>query len=176
MSRYSDGEFQINSIENAFMKQLKAYYSMKAFPMSRMDEVCEFSPVDCVAESIVRLANTNDKFTVFLSCNEHFVQMGDVIYAMNKIGAGIRVVSDQEFNDLLNTFMNDETKNDLVSILISYNLDSNKKIVFIGYDSAFTTKILYRINFRWPIVTEDYIEKSLLALMRLGYFDGEMDK
>ena len=102
--------------------------------------------------------------------------MGDVIYAMNKIGAGIRVVSDEEFNDILNTFMKDETKNNLVSILISYNLDSNKKIVFIGYDCKFTTKILYRINFRWPIVTEDYIEKSLLALMRLGYFDGEMDK
>lgn len=175
MSRYSDGEFQINSIENAFMKQLKAYYSMKAFPVSQMDEVCEFSPVDCVAESIVRLANTNDEFTTFLSCNEHFVQMGDVIYAMNKLGAGIRVVSDKEFGDILNTFMNDETKNDLVSILISYNLDSNKKIVFIGYDCTFTTKILYRINFRWPIVTEDYIEKSLLALMRLGYFDGNMD-
>lgn len=176
MSRYSDGEFQINSIENAFMKQLKAYYSMKAFPISQMDEVCEFSPVDCVAESIVRLANTNDEFTTFLSCNEHFVQMGDVIYAMNKIGAGIRVVPDEEFNDILNSFMKDETKNNLVSILISYNLDSNKKIVFIGYDCKFTTKILYRINFRWPIVTEDYIEKSLLALMRLGYFDGEMDK
>ncbi len=176
MSRYSDGEFQINSIENAFMKQLKAYYSMKAFPISQMDEICEFSPVDLVAESIVRLANTNDEFTTFLSCNEHFVQMGDVIYAMNKIGAGIRVVSDDEFNDILNSFMKDETKNNLVSILISYNLDSNKKIVFIGYDCKFTTKILYRINFRWPIVTEDYIEKSLLALMRLGYFDGEMDK
>ena len=176
MSRYSDGEFQINSIENAFMRQLKAYYSMKVFPISQMDEICEFSPVDCVAESIVKLANTNDEFTVFLSCNEHFVQMGDVIYAMNKIGAGIRVVSDKEFDDVLNSFMKDETKNDLVSILISYNLDSNKKIVFIGYDSAFTTKILYRVSFRWPIVTEDYIEKSLLALMRLGYFDGSMDK
>ena len=85
MSRYSDGEFQINSIENAFMKKLKAYYSMKAFPMSAMDTMCEFSPIDSVAESIVKLANTNDEFTVFLSCNEHYVQMGDVIYAMNKI-------------------------------------------------------------------------------------------
>ena len=176
MSRYSDGEFQINSIENAFMKQLKAYYAMKAFPISQMDEICEFSPVDCVAESIVKLANTNDEFTVFLSCNEHFVQMGDVIYAINKIGAGIRVLSDKEFDNVLNSFMKDEIKNDLVSILISYNLDSNKKTVFIGYDSAFTTKVLYRISFRWPIVTEDYIEKSLLALMHLGYFDGTMDK
>ena len=172
MSRYSDGEFQINSIENAFMKKLKAYYSMKAFPMSAMDEMCEFSPIDSVAESIVKLANTNDEFTVFLSCNEHYVQMGDVIYAMNKIGAGIRIVSDKEFDEILNNFMKDESKNSLVSVLISYNFDAKKKVVFINYNCKFTTKILYRINFRWPIVTEDYIEKSLLALMKLGYFDS----
>ena len=102
--------------------------------------------------------------------------MGDVIYAMNKVGAGIRIVSDEEFDKVLDSFMNDEKKNDLVSILFSYNLDAKKKTVFIGYDCRFTTKILYRINFRWPIITEDYIEKSLLALMNLGYFDGTMDK
>ena len=176
MSRYSDGEFQINSIENAFMKKLKAYYAMKAFPISAMDGVCEFSPVDCVAESIVKLANTNDEFTVFLSCNEHYVQMGDVIYSMNKIGAGTRVVSDEEFDRILNDFMKDESKNSLVSILISYNLDASKKTVFIDYDCKFTTKVLYRVKFRWPIVTEDYIEKSLLALKNLGYFDGTFEK
>ena len=176
MSRYSDGEFQINSLENAFMKKLKAFYAMKAFPISMMDEMCEFSPVDCVAESIVKLANTNDEFTVFLSCNNHYVQMGDVIYAMNKIGSGIRVVSDKEFDEILNKFMNDETKNSLVSILISYNLDAKKKTIFIDYDCKFTTKILYRIGFRWPIVTEDYIEKSLLALKNLEYFDEVFEK
>ena len=173
MSRYSDGEFQINSIENAFMKKLKAYYAMKVFPVSQMDTICEFSPIDCVAESIVRLANINDEFTNFISCNEHFVQMGDVIYAMNNLGANIKVVSDQEFDKTLNNYMKDEKKNNLVSILISYNLDSQKKVVFIGYDCSFTTKILYRINYRWPIITEDYIEKSLAALMKLGYFDEE---
>ena len=176
MSRYSDGEFQINSLENAFMKKLKAFYAMKAFPISQMDVMCEFSPVDCVAESIVRLASTNDEFTVFLSCNNHYVQMGDVIYSMNKIGSGIRVVSDKEFDEILNKFMNDESKNGLVSILISYNLDAKKKTVFLDYDCKFTTKVLYRIGFRWPIVTEDYIEKSLLALKNLEFFDEKFEK
>ena len=176
MSRYSDGEFQINSLENAFMKKLKAYYSMKAFPMSQMDELCEFSPVDCVAESIVKLSNTNEEFTVFLSCNNHYVQMGDVIYAMNRIGARIRVVSDKEFDNILNEFMNDESRNSLVSVLISYNLDAKKKTIFLGYDCKFTTKILYRLRFRWPIVTESYIKKSMMALKNLGYFDKIFEK
>ena len=88
----------------------------------------------------------------------------------------MRIVPDKEFDEILDSFMKDDSKNDLVSVLISYNLDSNKKIVFIGYDCKFTTKILYRINFRWPIVTEDYIEKTLSALMKLEYFDGTFEK
>lgn len=171
MSRYSDGEFQINSVENAFMKKLKAYVAMSAFPMSLMDEPVEFSPIDCVAETIVRLANTDDKFTVFLSCNNHYVQMGDVIYVMNRLGFNINIVSDEEFNKTLFEYMEDEKKNDTVSVLISYNQDVKKKTIFIGYNGKFTTKALYRINYKWPIITEEYIEKSLSALKTLGYFD-----
>lgn len=171
MSRYSDGEFQINLDGNAFMRKMKAYYTMKVFPVSRMDESCEFSPIDCVAETIIKLAGTNDEFTTFLSCNNHFVQMGDVIYAMNKAGANIKVVSDEEYEKVFNKYLRDEEKNDDVSILISYNTGENKKTVFIGYDNAFTTKALYRINYRWPIITEDYIQNTILRIMKLGFFD-----
>lgn len=171
MSRYSDGEFQINSIENAFMKTLRAYSAMKVFPVSSMDEVCEFSPVDCVAETIVKLAGTNDDFTVFLSCNNHFVQMGDVIYAMNKLGANIKVVSDKEYDTVFKQYLSDEKKNEAVSILISYNGGESKKTIFLGYENQFTTKALYRINYRWPIITEDYIEKAIETIMKLGYFN-----
>ena len=171
MSRYSDGEFQINSIENAFMKTLRAYSAMKVFPVSSMDEVCEFSPVDCVAETIVKLAGTNDDFTVFLSCNNHFVQMGDVIYAMNKLGANIKVVSDKEYDTVFKQYLSDEKKNEAVSILISYNEGESKKTIFLGYENQFTTKALYRINYRWPIITEEYIEKAIETIMKLGYFN-----
>ena len=170
MSRYCDGEFQINSVENAFMRKMKAYFTMKVFPVSQMDELCEFSPIDCVAETIVKLAGTNDEFTTFLSCNNHYVQMGDVIYAMNKLGANIRVVSDKEYEEVFNEYLKDEKKNDAVSILISYEMGESKKAIFVDYDNKFTTKALYRINYRWPIITEDYIEKSIEAMMKLGFF------
>lgn len=120
MSRYSDGEFQINSIENAFMKQLKAFYKLKSFPISRMDEQVEFSPIDCVAETIVRLSETNDKFTVFLSCNNHYVQMGDVIYAMNRLGSEIAVVNDKDFDDRLMKLMSDDKR--MMQCLFSYRI------------------------------------------------------
>ena len=101
--------------------------------------------------------------------------MGDVIYAMNNLGFDINVVSDEEFNKVLFSYMDDDKKNDDVSVLISYNQDEKKKTVFIGYDSKFTTKALYRIHYRWPIVTENYIEKSLSALKTLGYFDKNIN-
>lgn len=171
MSRYSDGEFQINLSGNAFMRKMKAYYTMKVFPMSQMAWPCEFTPIDCVAETIVRLAGTNDEFTTFISCNTHYVQMGDVIYAMNKAGANIKVVFDEEYNEVFNKYLNDQKKNDAVSILISYDMGENKKVVFVGYDNTFTTNALYRVNFRWPIITEDYIENAISNIIKLGFFD-----
>ena len=177
MSRYSDGEFQINFVTNAFMKKLKAYISMHKFSVASMDELCEFSPIDSTAEAIVRLAGTNDEFTVFEACNDHYVYMGDVIYVMNKIGFDIKVVSDKDFNDSLSKYMADENTNEAVSVLISYNKENMaKKNIFIAYNNDFTTKALYRINFRWPIITEDYIEKSLISLKTLGFFDNDIQK
>ena len=171
MSRFSDGEFQINSITNAFMKTLKAYNVMGVVSVDEMDSNCEFSPIDCTAEAIVRLSETNDEFTVFEACNDHYVQMGDVIYAMNKIGFKIDVVKEDEFDKKLEETMEDNTKNDAVSVLISYDKSQTKKNIFIGYNNVFTNKALYRIGYKWPIISKEYIEESLSALRTLGYFD-----
>ena len=171
MSRFSDGEFQINSITNAFMRKLKAYVAMKMIPVDELDEPCEFSPIDCTAETIIRLSETNDEFTVYESYNNHSVQVGDVIAIMNKIGFKIDVVSDKTFTENLHEVMKDDKNNEKVSILISYDKNDERKNIFVGSNNVFTNKTLYRLGYRWPIINEDYIEKSLNALKTLGYFD-----
>ena len=32
-------------------------------------------------------------------------------------------------------------------------------------------KALYRLGFKWPMVSEEYVEKSLTSLKTFGYFD-----
>ena len=38
-------------------------------------------------------------------------------------------------------------------------------------DNAFTVKALYRLGFAWPVVSENCIQRSIRALLRLGFFD-----
>ena len=176
MSRRSDGEFQVNARTNGFMRFLRAYAAIGKFPVSEMDASAEFSPIDSTAQAVVRLAGTNSKFTVFQACNGHTVEMGDVIELLNKCGIRVDVVKDEEFAEALNKALADEKKNMLISGLISYaSSDKEKSEEYIGYDMSFTTKALYRLGFKWPIISEVYLENALKALASLGFFDGRMD-
>ena len=172
MSRNSDGEFQANANTSGFMRILRAYAVIGKVPVSVLDEPVEFSPIDCTATAVICLAGTDKKFTVFQACNGHNVEMGDVIEMLNQCGIQIEIVKDGEFMKALNQALADEKKNMLVSGLISYaSSDEEKSEEMIGYENSFTTKALYRLGFKWPIINEIYLQKSLEALATLGFFD-----
>lgn len=176
MSRHSDGEFQINSITNGFMRNLRAYAAIGKFPISLMDDIVEFSPIDYTAAAVISLAGTNSKFTVYHACNGHKVEMGDVIAALNRCAIKIDVVKDSEFTSALNDALKDDKKNMLVSGLISYlSSDSEQHEEYIGYNNSFTNKALYRLGFKWPITNEKYLENAFEALDTLGYFEGRFE-
>lgn len=176
MSRHSDGEFQINSITNGFMRNLRAYAAIGKFPISQMDEIVEFSPIDFTAAAVMCLAGTNSKFTVYHACNGHKVEMGDVVAALNSCSIKIDVVKDSEFNTALNEALRDDKKNMLVSGLISYlSSDSEQSEAYIGYNNSFTNKALYRLGFKWPITNETYLKNAFEALDTLGYFEGRFE-
>ena len=172
MSRISDGEFQINFSNNAFMRDIRSYSVIGKFPVSLLDEPTEFSPIDETAHMIVALADTNADFTVFHAVNSHRVQMGDVIYAANEYGIKIDIVSDTEFEVALKNAMLDGDKNLLVSSLIAYNESDEKLYEEIDHNDSFTVKILYRLNCRWSVTDEKYIRNAIKALDTLGFFEG----
>ncbi len=171
MSRISDGEFQINFSNNAFMRDIRSYSAIGKIPVSLLDEPTEFSPIDETAHMIVTLADTNAYFTVFHAVNSHRVQMGDIIHVANEYGIKIDIVSDEEFDVALKTAMQDEKINLLVSSLIAYNEIDEKLREEIDHDDAFTVKALYRLNCRWSITDENYIRNAIEALDTLGFFE-----
>ncbi len=173
MSRISDGEFQINFSNNAFMRDIRSYSTIGKFPESLLDEPTEFSPIDETAHMIITLADTNADFTVFHAVNSHRVQMGDVIHVMNDYGIKIDVVSDDDFDVALKFAMHDEKKNLLVSSLIAYNETDENFRKEIDHDDAFTIKALYRLRCRWSITDENYIKNAIEALDTLGFFGEE---
>lgn len=104
MSRNSDGEFQINFITNGFLRSLKGYKAVGKFPMGSMHESAEFSPIDSTALSVLKLAQTDRRFTVFHACNSHRIFMSDLIYAMRNYGFKIDIVRDEDFEAAVKNF------------------------------------------------------------------------
>ena len=173
MGRQSDGEFQINSVTNSFIRSLKAYRVLGCFPVSACDQTVDFSPIDEVAESILRLSETDSRFTLFHCANVHEVQMGDVIEAMNRCGFRIDIVRDREFNERLNEMIQDESKNMLVSGLLTYSSGDNVEHREIRTDNTFSVRALYRLGYKWPITDEAYLVRVIESLDSLGFFDRD---
>ena len=171
MGRQRDGEFQINSDTNAFMRNLQAYVALGKFPVSALDKSVDFSPIDETAKTVLLLAQTPSKFTVFHSLNSHTVQMGDVIDAMDQAGLHIEKVNDPEFMAAVREAMQDEKKSVTVSSLLSYASSDNLTHEFIQPDSSYTVKALYRLGYRWPITDFAYLIKAINALESLDFFE-----
>lgn len=171
MPRETDGEFQINSRTNGFMRELRGYQVLGKFPVTLMGREVEFSPIDATAEAVLLLSGTDSKFTVFHPYNNHKIFMGDVIDSMNHHGLPIDVVPFQAFNEEMTKALEDSEKNQGVSGLIVYCDHENGAKFMVDCDNKFTMEALYRLQFNWPISGKSYLEKSLTALDKVGFFD-----
>lgn len=171
MGRNSDGEFQVNFVTNGFMRTLRGYKAVGAFPITSMGENAEFSPIDSTAAAVLKVSCTDKNFTVFHCCNNHRIFMSDVIAVMNECGFGIDIVSDSEFEKRVNDYASEHDDTNAVSGLIAYLSREENDIYTIDYNNNFTSDILYRLGYRWPITDSSYLKKVIIALETMGFFD-----
>ena len=171
MSRNSDGEFQINFITNGFLRSLRGYEAVGKFPIGAMHEVTEFSPIDSTALAVLRLVQTDRRFTVFHACNSHHIYMADLIYAMRSHGFDIDIVSDEEFEAAVKEFAKNSDDSDVVSGLIAYTAHNENEIYTLDYSNRFTAQVLYRLDYKWPVTDDRYLESAIEALDSLAFFD-----
>lgn len=60
---------------------------------------------------------------------------------------------------------------DAVSGLIAYASREEEQIYTIGYTNQFTTEVLYRMGYKWPITDDRYLENAIDVLDKLGFFE-----
>ena len=174
-ARSTDGEFQINFRSNTFMGKLKAYHVLGCVPYSIDCGFSEFSPINEVADAIIRLSMTPDGCTVFHPVNVHWPPLGDVIECMNHLGLKIERVEDDVFAERLEKAMADEETSAFMQSLVGYrNKVDGKYVVNNTCDvTHYTAQVLLRLGFRWSYTTWDYVESYLSNLIGLGVFDKE---
>ena len=177
-ARSTDGEFQINFRSNNAMSALKAYQTLGCFPYSRDFGYSEFSPINEVADAVVRLSLTPDCCTIFQPGNVHWPPYGDIIECMNRLGLHIERVEDDVFKERLAQALNDPAKSSLVQSLVAYSNASDGKVHTVnGWDpKSYTAQVLLRLGFRWSFTTWDYLFAYLGNLQSLGVFDEDYQR
>ncbi len=173
-SRYSEGKFQQNHFENAFVNRFKSFIQIGYVPDYLLSGYCEFTPIDFCGDAIIGIANHMSKdYTVFHLLNEKLVRLDDLLKMLNEIGIDLKIVTDEEFKNIINKLLNDAEKKNIIEGIIN-DFNNNRKLVYksdVHISSDFSTCFLKNIGFEWPYIDIDYIRNYFKYLSDIGYFN-----
>ena len=170
-NRNSDGKFQINVSENAFINRVKAIIKLGVIQDKFLKHQLEFTPVDSCAKAIVKIVKDRTKFTVLHLFNNNFIGIHNVLDILSKLDEKVVPVKDAEFAEKINTALkNKDMKNEISGIVT--DLDENKLLNLVNYiipDAQFTNKYLKTLGFKWPKIDEEYIKKYIEYFRSIKY-------
>lgn len=172
-NRYSDGKFQINVSENAFVNRVKSILKLQVLQEGFQKHATEFAPVDLCAEAIIKIIKSNPEFSVFHIFNNYLTSFKDMIQYMKKCNIEIQLVSDKEFASTVKKFLRDPNLRNQISGIVS---DLNTEKIFILnanilLDCNFTVSYLDKVGFKWSKIDQDYIQKYIEYFRTIHYFD-----
>ncbi len=168
--RNSDGEFQINFKNNAFMGRIVALSTLGCVSYEALDEPCEFSPIDAVCQAIRLLSKTPKAMVVFHPYNNHSIPLGDVLEILHTVGVDILPMEADQFNENVQEMLNDEKVVQKLQPLFAYNEANTQHVVrWLGYENSYTTQVLHRLGFSWPYTSWDYAERFVQTIHGFNY-------
>ena len=172
-SRFIDGKFQMNSTENAFVSKLYSVLKLGVLQNGFKKHSTEFAPVDLCAKAIIKLIQSNPKFTIFHVFNTNLVSFTDLVKYINELNIKLDFVTDKEFSDKVSSFLKDPVLKKEISGLVT-ELDNDKKFKIISnilMDCNFSATYLNKIGFNWPKIDKDYFVKYIEYLRSINYFN-----
>lgn len=172
-NRYLDGKFQINISENAFLNRLLAFIKLGCIPDYLLEGYGEFTPVDFVADAIIKIATCgNDEYTVLHLYNNNHLPLPKLISFLNQYGLKMEILPEKEFLAAVNSALN--TDENILSGIIN-DFDKNKKLIYdsnIILNNDFTNEFLSKLSFKWCKIGKIYLFRYLDYLKDLGYLGG----
>jgi len=173
-SRFSEGKFQQNHFENAFVNRFKSILQIGFAPDYLLDGYVEFTPIDYCADAIIDLASHyNKEYNVFHLLNDNHVPMERLCKELETIGIPINVVSSDKFKEIINNLLQDDDTKDYLQGIIN-DLDENQELSYesdVKIESQFTKKVLKEIGFEWPYIDTTYLKNYFKYLSQIGYFN-----
>lgn len=173
MNRFSDGKFQNNVDENAFINRLLSLSAIGCIPDYLLDGYMEFTPIDSCAEAIIRIMQCEHKNNrVFHLFNHNHVDVKkfiDVFKSYRKID----ILSDKDFIAKINLLLKQDGSSKILSGIIK-DFDHNMHLVYksnIKLKSDFTIEFLSKLGFNWPSIDVKYLTQFFDYFCSLHYID-----
>lgn len=158
-NRYSDGRFQNNYAENAFLRRMYTFLSLGAYPDVLAKSSVEFSPIDETARAIVALAMQKE-YT--MQCIYHVSHSHSMTYRrlaekLHTIGKTLRAIPVEEFLTLLQpgNVSHDYVKNNL------YEMKKMAAYRPVASVNKTTENYLKEIGFTWMEIGEKYLKRYI---------------
>lgn len=68
--------------------------------------------------------------------------------------------------------MNDDRLTPYLSGIIAYtDTDSHQHLAYLASEQRFTTNMLFRRGYKWPITSDSYLHKMIASIDGLGFFE-----
>lgn len=153
MPRLSDGKFQINYSENAFISRLNTFMRTQKITESYKNIKIDISPVDLCAKSILTiLLNTNNQ-TIYHIYNPNVLTIDELLSFLH---IHTKTVSNIELIDELKSSNNPFDAHLLNDLLESEYIETPVK-------NDYTINLLDSFGFTWNILDEVYLKNILNA-------------
>lgn len=172
-NRLSDGKFQINYSDNAYINRLKSFINLEMIPEMFKMHSLDFTPVDCCADAITKIIFTKHNFTVFHLFNTNLVTFLDLILSLNKLGYHIDFVDETTFKDTLNqSLATPELKDKISGIIPDLDYQKNLNFIFEFVPVAdFTNAFLDKLNFKWPHIDFNYFSLFMNYFKNINFLN-----
>ena len=170
MPRYSDGVFQENVSDNAFVTRLSSFVKMGIIPEYLLDQSLEFTPVDYAAKSIYTIICNPCRINkIFHLYNHKTISIKMYLNLLKSCGYNIKVLSDTLFKEKIRQMLQDDNSKFLLKNLINelnkdLQLDYKTDIII---KSSFTIKYLKKLQFQWPRISKKYLKKFIQLLKKV---------
>lgn len=163
-NRYTDGFFQQNYGDNAFLNRIISIIKLGCIPDCLENLNIELTPVDYCAKFIVELLNdTPNNINVYHIYNDKTVKLDYFINLLEKYNIHISKISLAEFkNKILESNDNYFGITNYISTITDSTFNNLK------LSNVDTNKALIKHNLEWPNITDDYIGKIINYLIENG--------
>lgn len=170
--RFSDGKFQVNYKENAFLNRIKTFKNLGFIPRNILDLDVEFSPVDLTSKAIVSICNMEENNVIYNVYNKNHIKLKEIIKILESIGFTMKIISKEKMTSVIKDIIKDKIKRNSISGIIQ-DLNYEKELKYessIKISGNITNEKLEKNGFIWPLIDKEYILKFF---DKTGIIDGK---